>query len=63
MDIIDGKDAMNTINKIQHGWILKVEDKNLNISGKRKVRKDHNAAYDEAGINVIYRPYQKIAKF
>ena len=63
MDIIDGKDAMNTINKIQHGWILKVEDKNLNISGKRKVRKDHNAAYDEAGINVIYSPYQKIAKF
>lgn len=56
MDIIDGKDALNTINKIQHGWILKVEDKNLNRNGKRKSRKDHNSAYDEASIHIIYRP-------
>jgi len=57
MDIINGNDALNTISKIQHGWILKSEDKNLNISGKKKVRKDHDAAYDEAGIDVIYRSY------
>ncbi len=56
MDIIDGKDALNNINKIQHGWILKVEDKNLNRNGKRKSRKDHNSAYDEASIHIIYRP-------
>jgi hypothetical protein len=55
MDIIDGKDVLNTIGRIQHGWILKDEDKNLNTSGKRKVRKDHDAAYNEAGIDVIYR--------
>lgn len=55
MDIIDGKDVLNTISKIQHGWILKSEDKKLNASGKRKVRKNHNAAYYEAGIDIIYR--------
>ena len=54
MDIIDGKDVLDTISKIQHGWILKAEDKKLNANGKQKDRKDHDAAYSEAGIEIIY---------
>lgn len=55
MDIIDGNDALDTLVRIQHGWILKDEDKNLNAIGKRKARKDHDAAYSDAGIELIYR--------
>lgn len=57
MAIISGSDSSNVINNIQYGWILKSEDKKLSLNGKRKVREDHDAAYDEAGIEVIYRPY------
>ena len=56
LDIINGKDVLNTIARIQHGWILKSEDKILNTSGKKKLREDHDAAYNEAGIELIYRP-------
>ena len=62
MDIINGKDVLNTINKIQHGWILKDEDKKLSENGKGKSRRDHDLAYDEAGICIIHSSGRKTVK-
>jgi len=46
-------DVLNILNNMEIVWITREEDAILNALGYRKNRSDHDAAYKEAGIEII----------
>jgi hypothetical protein len=46
-------DPLSVLNDSEIVWITRKEDAALNALGYRKNRSDHNAAYKEAGIDII----------
>ena len=46
-------DVLNILNNMEIVWITREEDATLNALGYRKNRSDHDAAYKEAGIEII----------
>jgi hypothetical protein len=53
--IIDGRDVIESLRSIEQGWILKEEDKTLRAAGYQTKRINHDIAYEECGIQLIYQ--------